>query len=57
MSYSVDPRATQLVSEFGQLTPADQELVLALVHRLGSEGATNEGAEYPPDVVFMDFEE
>jgi hypothetical protein len=54
VSDAPNPRIESLVEEFRQLTPADQDLVLAVIARL-REPVAAEG--YPPDVAFMDFDE
>jgi hypothetical protein len=54
--WSPDPRVETLVRTFGELSPRDQELVLALVDRLGMS-AEDADAAFPTDVPFMDFEE
>lgn len=52
------PRLEQLMPQFVSLSPADQDLVLALVRRLAtSDAGWDPKEEYPPDVTFMDFEE
>lgn len=43
-----------LVEEFRQLTPADQDLVMAMITRLREPVVAE---EYAPDVSFMDFDE
>jgi hypothetical protein len=45
------------VGEFAQLSPQDQDLVLALVSRFVNGPPAPEGADYEPDVAFMDFDE
>jgi hypothetical protein len=52
----VDSRAERLVEGFGRLSPADQELVLALVDRLVSGEGDKGYPGYDSDVPFMDFE-
>ncbi|MDQ6615852.1 MAG: hypothetical protein M3083_14210 [Actinomycetota bacterium] len=53
LSSPPDRRVEALGQEFRQLSPEDQDLILALVARL----RVSEGAEFPPDVPFMDFDE
>jgi hypothetical protein len=51
-----DPRFEALIRNFGELSPRDQDLVLALVDRLRTS-TDDADASFPPDVPFMDFEE
>lgn len=52
------PRLEQMVAQFVGLSPADQDLVLALVRRLATSDAGWEPREqYPADVAFIDFDE
>ena len=51
-----DPRVEALVRTFDELSPRDQDLVLALVDRLRTP-TEEPDASFPPDVPFMDFEE
>ena len=45
------------MDEFAQLSPHDQDLVLALVSRFVHGPPAPEVAEFAPDVAFMDFDE
>ncbi len=54
---SPNPRFEKLVSEFAQLSPQDQDLVLALVSRLVHGPPAPDTADFAPDVAFMDFDE
>ncbi|MDQ1429391.1 MAG: hypothetical protein QOK39_2867 [Acidimicrobiaceae bacterium] len=54
---SPNPRFERLVGEFAQLSPEDQDLVLALVSRFVHGPPAPEVAEFAPDVAFMDFDE
>jgi len=49
--------AEALARQFQELSPADQELVIALVTRLQSSGSDDSATEYPRDVSFMDFDQ
>jgi hypothetical protein len=54
---SPNPRFEKLVGEFAQLSPQDQDLVLALVSRFVHGPPVPEEADFAPDVAFMDFDE
>jgi hypothetical protein len=54
---SPNPRFEKLVGEFAQLSPADQDLVLALVSRLVHGPQAPAVEEFARDVAFMDFDE
>jgi hypothetical protein len=45
------------VGEFAQLSPQDQDLVLALVSRFVHGPPAPDMADFAPDVAFMDFDE
>jgi len=51
-----DGRAEALLQAFGELSPRDQELVMALIARL-RWALAEPNSEFPPDVAFMDFDE
>jgi hypothetical protein len=51
-----DGKTDALLQEFRELSPRDQDLVMALVARLRGS-LTEPDSGFPPDVAFMDFEE